>query len=577
MNLNRTAISLFFIVIITFFAGCNNDSNVNDSIKIESIENAINNADSARKISERLNGRSFKDNENKARLYMLNIISDFHTGKKADNDSLALILEEQYKNCSDHKIKAISKMCIGLVYSSIGENNKAIKSFTDVALLEKEACSDAVGYLTFTQWGWIIRSEYPYSEAIDKFNKAIYYAKRMKDKDKEVNGINLKGWEYMYARDFDKALATFNEALYIAKANKCPDTHTIIKSIASAYEMKGLHKRALSAINTAIDKCNGNDIIPLYAIKGVILKNLQQYDSARIYIDKGRQDKEYYQKASYLYDMSELEDAKGNYRNALRYLSQYATTLDSMYEEQHRQELIKVQKQYNFTLLNAERNKLELESQRKTNLIIMLIVISIFVILIISYFYNRRQKIIKHAMSTKERLLSKSISEIKDKNYQLMKAIQENNIKKIALMQEMDKKDIILNELRTQQTKLKEKIFLMNDTIKKIEKVKEMNEKTKISQATQITLSKDERANLLDSTNICYEYFIDRLKDKYQDLTEDDLCLCCMLKLQISTQDQCVLLGINDSTLRKRKYRLKNKKMMLPEAFDTLDNYICSF
>lgn len=399
----------------------------------------------------------------------------------------------------------------------------------------------------------------------------------MKDKDKEVNGINLKGWEYMYARDFDKALATFNEALYIAKANKCPDTHTIIKSIASAYEMKGLHKRALSAINTAIDKCNGNDIIPLYAIKGVILKNLQQYDSARIYIDKGRQDKEYYQKASYLYDMSELEDAKGNYRNALRYLSQYATTLDSMYEEQHRQELIKVQKQYNFTLLNAERNKLELESQRKTNLIIMLIVISIFVILIISYFYNRRQKIIKHAMSTKERLLSKSISEIKDKNYQLMKAIQENQDKKIALMQEMDKKDIILNELRTQQTKLKEKIFLMNDTIKKIEKVKEMNEKTKISQATQITLSKDERANLLDSTNICYEYFIDRLKDKYQDLTEDDLCLCCMLKLQISTQDQCVLLGINDSTLRKRKYRLKNKKMMLPEAFDTLDNYICSF
>lgn len=180
-------------------------------------------------------------------------------------------------------------------------------------------------------------------------------------------------------------------------------------------------------------------------------------------------------------------------------------------------------------------------------------------------------------MSTKERLLSKSISEIKDKNYQLMKAIQENQDKKIALMQEMDKKDIILNELRTQQTKLKEKIFLMNDTIKKIEKVKEMNEKTKISQATQITLSKDERANLLDSTNICYEYFIDRLKDKYQDLTEDDLCLCCMLKLQISTQDQCVLLGINDSTLRKRKYRLKNKKMMLPEAFDTLDNYICSF
>ncbi len=577
MNLKRTAIPLLFIITLTFFIGCNNESNGDDSIMIERIENAINNADSAQKITQLFDKQNFKDKENRTRLYMLKIISDFHAGRKADNDSLALILEEQYQSCSDPKIKAISKMCIGLVYSSIGEENKAIKSFTDVALLEKEACSDAVGYMTFRQWGWIIRSEYPFSEAIDKFDKAIYYAKRLKDKNKEVSCINLKGWEYMYANDFDRALATFNEALHIAKANNCPDTHTIIKSIASAYEMKGQHQRALSAINTAINTCNGNDIKPLFAIKGIILKNLQQYDSARIYINKGREDKEYYQKASYLYDMSELEDAMGRYRDALRYLSQYATTLDSMYEEQHRQELIKVQKQYNFTLLNAERNKLELESQRKTNLIIILIIISIIVILIISYFYNRRQKKIKHAMNTKEWLLSKSLLEMKERNYQLMKEIQENQDKELAMMREMDKKEIIMNELRTQQTKLKEKIFLMNDTIRKIEKVKEMTEKTKISQASQITLSKEERANLLDSTNICYDHFIDRLKDKYQELTEDDLCLCCMLKLEISTQDQCVLLGINDATLRKRKYRLKNKKMMLAESFDTLDQYICSF
>ncbi len=577
MNLKRTTIPLLFIITLTFFIGCNNESNGDDSIMIERIENAINNADSAQKITQLFDKQNFKDEETLTLLYMLKIISDFHAGRKADNDSLALILEEQYQSCSDPKIKAISKMCIGLVYSSIGEENKAIKSFTDVALLEKEACSDAVGYMTFRQWGWIIRSEYPFSEAIDKLDKAIYYAKRLKDKNKEVSCINLKGWEYMYASDFDRALATFNEALHIAKANNCPDTHTIIKSIASAYEMKGQHQRALSAINTAIITCNGNDIKPLFAIKGIILKNLQQYDSARIYINKGREDKEYYQKASYLYDMSELEDAMGRYRDALRYLSQYATTLDSMYEEQHRQELIKVQKQYNFTLLNAERNKLELESQRKTNLIIILIIISIIVILIISYFYNRRQKKIKHAMNTKEWLLSKSLLEMKERNYQLMKEIQENQDKELAMMREMDKKEIIMNELRTQQTKLKEKIFLMNDTIRKIEKVKEMTEKTKISQASQITLSKEERANLLDSTNICYDHFIDRLKDKYQELTEDDLCLCCMLKLEISTQDQCVLLGINDATLRKRKYRLKNKKMMLAESFDTLDQYICSF
>ncbi len=471
----------------------------------------------------------------------------------------------------------MSELGAALVYSELGENDRAVRKFAQSSDYATKTDNNSLKFLLYKQWGWVLRSEKPYSESIAKFKEALHCAVAMHDYVKEVNVVDLIGWEYMYANNYERAIDIFVEAISIAKQHGYKRMDNLYKSMASAYEMKGDHEKALLYINMAISCAGGKLSQPLYAIKGVVLMNLARYDSARIYIDKGRQNDEYYQKASYLYDMSELSKALGNYRNALEYKSLYAQMLDSMYQFQHDRELIKVQRLYNYSLLSAERNKLELENQRRGSFIIILITVMLLTFSISAYFYRRWRRKINHAMMTKERLLAKSLSEIKEHNYLLMQTRQKAQDMEIEMIGRIDSKDKQLEKLRLQQQELKQRIFRTNEVIKKIETVKEMKERNKISLADKIALSKEEQENLIDSTNLCYDYFIDRLRQRFTDLTTDDLCLCCLLKIGTNTQDLCLLLAINDSTLKKRKYRLKNKKMALSEEYDTLDDFLKGF
>lgn len=547
-------------------------------LSADDIDMAIDNADSACSILKRVEAYGQSDGERQAKVAMLRIIRDFHIGKIQENDSVMQEISECFHDSSDKRMKALSQFCVGLAYSGLNEDAKAVRAFTSAENVGGELNSNQMKYLMYKQWGWIIRSESPYSESIDKFDKAYRCAVELGDIKKQINVSDLKGWEFMYAGEYRKAFSTFSSVIAKAQQYKYLRIDQIYKSVASAYEMLGEHDKALYNIDKAIGCCkNKNDMKTLFSIKGVVLVHLQKYDSARVYINKGKQDKEFYQKASFLYDMSELEDALGNYRQALKYHSQYALTLDSMYKDEHDKELIKIQKLYNYSLLSAERNRLALESQRKTNLIVFLILVSVIAVIAVWLFYRMWRKKIDKAIRMKENLLEKSLSEIKAHSYELMVTRQEAQEKEMELMRRLNSKDLQLNDLRKQQQELKEKIFQMNDAVRKIENLKKMKDGKKISQSAKIILSDAERTSLMESANLCYGYFIDRLKQNFPDLTDDDLCLCCLLKLRMSAQDQCLLLGISDSTLRKRKYRLKNSKMMLAGKFASLDDFIAGF
>lgn len=578
---SKTGISIIILFVIMCgiccTVSCINMSK-SDGLSADDIDMAISNPDSAYSILERAVANRQADRVYRSKLAMLRIIRDFHTGKTQDNDSIMQEISECFHNSRDKRMKALSLLCIGLAYSGLDEDAKAVRAFTYAESVGGEMNSYNMKYLMYKQWGWVLRSESPYSEAIDKFNKAYACAVELRDVNKQINVADLKGWEFMYAGKYRKAFSTFASVITKAQHHRYQRIDQIYKSVASAYEMLGEHEKALHNIDCAINSCkNQNDAKTLFSIKGVILVNLQKYDSARVYIKKGRQNKEYYQRASYLYDMGELENALGNYQEALKYQVQYASTLDSMYRYEHDQELIKVQKLYKYSLLSAERNKLALENQRKTNFIIFMILASVTVLIAVWLFYRMWRKKIDKAIKMKENLLEKSLSEIKAHSYALMVTRQEAQEQEMELMRKLNSKDVQLNNLQRQQHELKVKIFQMNDAVRKIENLKKMKDGKKISQAEKIILSDTERTSLMESANLCYGFFIDRLKKNFHDLTDDDLCLCCLLKLQISTQDQCLLLGINDSTLRKRKYRLKNTKMMLAGKFTSLDDFIATF
>ena len=69
--------------------------------------------------------------------------------------------------------------------------------------------------------------------------------------------------------------------------------------------------------------------------------------------------------------------------------------------------------------------------------------------------------------------------------------------------------------------------------------------------------------------NRLYDNFTERLKKQIPSLTENDLQVCCLIKLHISVANMATILGISPTSVSKRKQRLKEQIMKeVGELFD---------
>lgn len=573
----RLLVKVIFMFSVIFFAASCEEEQGFGFLSEQSLATALANKDSATAHLKAAVEADTTGEERSARLAMLRAIVGYHNGVKPNDVSVAAMLQNRYAEKGSAELRAMATLCSAIIYAGLNENDKAVRLFSLAEKTGGGALPPGVLFVLYKQWGWTLRSEKPYAEAIDKFRKAERCAVKMGDYAKVAQSTDLQGWEYLYAGDNAKALQTFDHAIAIASAHATANIGMLLKSKATALEMSGRHKAALNVIDQAIARLRNGDRRPLLAIKGAVLTSLGQFDSARVYINRGRQCDNFYQRASYLYDMSALEESMGNYKAALAYRSAYAATLDSMYNQKNDSELVKVQRLYNYSVIAAERNKYAGESQRRGIAIVAMVMLGVAVAAIGTLCYQRWRRRMAEVMMTREKLQARSIAQMKDRNYELMMTIQAMQDKEADLQSSLTDKEQQVADLRCQQRKLKETIMQTDEAIRKIEALKGMKERKKISSAKEIALSQAEMENIIEAVNLCYDNFTDRLVARFGDLSTEDLCLCCLLKMCTSTQDQCILLDTTDSTLRKRKYRLKNKKMLLADEYSSLDDFIKAF
>ena len=80
--------------------------------------------------------------------------------------------------------------------------------------------------------------------------------------------------------------------------------------------------------------------------------------------------------------------------------------------------------------------------------------------------------------------------------------------------------------------------------------------------------------------NIVYPNLIDRLRKDFS-LTDDDLLICCLIKLQLNNSIMAELLAISPSSVTKRKQRLKeriNQHLETPlEGERSIDAYLWKY
>lgn len=565
---------IYALAILINILACGRDNGI-AQLSDEQLCRAFGEKDSALVLVAAIDSSMAMNEEEQARYGMLRIMADYYADRKPDTDSAAQAITAYFKGRGG-VTESLAQIAAATAYESLGEESKALPCYVAAAKLLEGSGRDALLGLVYGRWGWLLKTEPPYTEALVKLAEAEKYARRAGDYVRLTHIIGMQGWAYLFKGDLQKTVEKFEQAEKLSREHGNARLGWVLKSEASAYELLGQHQKALECAEAAIAATPTFDRA-LIGIKGMCFIGTGQYDSARVYIEKGKLDTHFYDRATYHYELAKLAEAQGNYQEALRERGLYESYVDSTYDEDRKLALAQSEKRYNYAMVAAERDHYALENQRKMALIVALVAALVAVGTVAVYVHQRFRRRIASALRMKEDLYAQSLAQVKERSLQLMRTKQEAQDKEMELLTSLTRKEEQLAELRQRQRELKESILHTNEVIQKIEALKEMNEKKKIKSATAIALSSEEMQNLLESTNVCYDNFVDRLRQRFDDLSQDDLSLCCLLKLGIGSQDQCLLLNTTDSTLRTRKYRLKKKKMQLADDFETLDDFVRVF
>lgn len=568
--------TVFCAIIALLTAACDNRQRM-ASLSDEAIMAAATSNDSAQSLYSRTDSSALNTDEDHARYNVLKLLVDANNKKDTESDSVAMTVEKYFNESNNkNEVKAAALIATGQAFEQTGDDEKAMTCYVHAAKLLEGSRQWTLLYIAYAHWGWLLKVEPPFVEATAKLQIAEKFAKKLGDNNRLAHILGMQGWTMLFQNKYDDAHKLLDKAITIAKNNNSPWLSWLYKSKASAFEMQNNHSEALHYSNLAIAATKHPDK-SIYGIKGTCFLGLGMYDSARIYIERGRLDNRHYEKATYYSELSELEKGKGNLLAALQYKDTSYMYVDSQYVEDRNKQLAQVARRYNYAIVAAERDNLKLANQRKTALVAALIGILCAIAAVFVYLYQRYRHRTESALRMKENLLQQTLSQLKAHNYELMKIQREAQDKQMELMASLSSKDEQIERLRQQQSELKVKMLSNNDVIHKIEQLPSMNEKKKITSARNIALTSEEQQNLINSTNVCYDNFASRLMEQFNDLSTDDVCLCCLLKLGVSAQDQGLLLNISDATLRTRKYRLKKKKMALSDEYETLNDFLDSF
>jgi DNA-binding CsgD family transcriptional regulator len=352
----------------------------------------------------------------------------------------ALKAAEESKVSSDYMLKsiAISNEGIGGLYRMLEQYDLALRYYKQSLKYEEQLGSllgKAIGNHN-------IGKTYRFLAKLD--SAKIYHEKSL-EYNKQMNSVygkaicyNNLGTIEMLQHHIDSAYLFFKPALEMA--NMCGDSTYIINSklnLAWYHVEKRHHSKAYEYLNDAI----------------TIAKRIG-YKSA---VRRG-------------YELlSDLEQDKGLYLNALNYFKLSHAYNDSIVNEKTQQYLVDLT-----VLYNIEKKKNEIESLQKDNetnkqkliarnRLILLLILAVFIIIVVAYIFRQRDMQKLNSMETE---LQKYLLQIKDSK---SNKTSERDIKKLAVKNTLSEREAevlyFINEGMS-NAEIAKKIFVSTNTIK---------------------------------------------------------------------------------------------------------------
>ena len=535
------------ITSILVLSGCNKQQSVSDRLLNEVGKVIAINPDSASNLLKSISSPEKLDDKTFARWCML-------SGKITDEIFTTILptyqLERAYDWYSSHgspdeQVQIL--IYLGRSYFADGDYDKAMSIYTNALdIAEKNKLNNLTGY-TYSYIGDLYGEKFMRTEAIKRYKAAAECFKKENNTDSYACALRDVGREYACIDSLSRALKILTIADSVARNTKNIEvTASIDNALGNIYAMQNKYDKAeeyfLKALVGRETMPDYMALIDLYIASGAINK-------AKELLSKIPQDNpKYTYSIKYLY--YQIYNEEKNYKEALTNLKEYVEITDSIIYADNQSKILNIESKYNHLKISKEVDRLKIKQQ--SYIIVLVICIGILLLIIIGYLLYRKKA--KEKIQRQQEELNRIKTDLLyvslelEKKKRLLDTFKEKNESYEEMQEEIS---LLTTNYKQLQNKILENSPLHKELIHLANQNKPRNNKPLIT---------DKQWKLIaDEITYIYPNLSKYLYSLCPNLPEQDFLYCCLCMCGFDTNTEAKLLNIASDSVRKKRFRLREK------------------
>lgn len=480
-----------------------------------------------------------------------------------------------YKSHGTKQEQAKIGLYLGRSYVEDKENEKAMKVYLqalDIALRSEDY--NQAGYIC-SYMGDLYDFEGNYLLGKDKYKEAESYFRKAGNMRSSAFALRDVGRMYAFSDSLDIALIFLLKAdTIIVEVGDSSDIGTIYNGIGNIYNMLGNKELAKLYLWKNVNMSDFDDAPSYRTLAGIYIEE-GDFKNARICLEKASVPSfNDMTRFSVLYSYSLLEKAEGNWEKAWFYLDEYNSASDSILTIRNRENIIKIEKEYEHLKISLENMRLKSDKQKY----FIYWVISVSILLILLWVFQIR-------IDRKNKRLLKQEIDLSNKSNELFRLrdnLRNKQDRLEALSIQLSEKNEKLNELDSREKLEKEyeqikkeeetlvlriaerrkDLFLSSAIAKKVIK---LSQKV-VPGATKSPLSEKDWQNIITQVNEVYPFLADRLAAF--NLSAAELRYCYLSLLGLDSIGESILLHIQPDSVNKRRQRVRQRLGIIAKELD---------
>lgn len=480
-----------------------------------------------------------------------------------------------YKSHGTKQEQAKIGLYLGRSYVEDKENEKAMKVYLqalDIALRSEDY--NQAGYIC-SYMGDLYDFEGNYLLGKDKYKEAESYFRKAGNMRSSAFALRDVGRMYAFSDSLDIALIFLLKAdTIIVEVGDSSDIGTIYNGIGNIYNMLGNKELAKLYLWKNVNMSDFDDAPSYRTLAGIYIEE-GDFKNARICLEKASVPSfNDMTRFSVHYGYSLLEKAEGNWEKAWFYLDEYNSASDSILTIRNRENIIKIEKEYEHLKISLENMRLKSDKQKY----FIYWVISVSILLILLWVFQIR-------IDRKNKRLLKQEIDLSNKSNELFRLrdnLRNKQDRLEALSIQLSEKNEKLNELDSREKLEKEyeqikkeeetlvlriaerrkDLFLSSAIAKKVIK---LSQKV-VPGATKSPLSEKDWQNIITQVNEVYPFLADRLAAF--NLSAAELRYCYLSLLGLDSIGESILLHIQPDSVNKRRQRVRQRLGIIAKELD---------